>query len=275
MTGPIPASLPPVSRLASDATQLFDAIVAKHGGAEVLGTAGLEIALALVRLHGDVRATSDGMNRVRLLEGISRLAALLPAPAVAAAAVSADGETFTSDGAIALHVVGRLTDEDMRVLADGLRAFSPSNECLAALVDQNTGLREQLSDVRLAFAQKDFVALNEALAHVPGPGVGRVDLVERLRRDLAALQAEVDGLREVRAGAVYGRRAPQEARERGGSPAGADYAPKSSDAPRTACGALTAIPAIEPRAPLQVGQGDGVDVFAFGGRLGAQFDNRG
>jgi hypothetical protein len=213
------APIPPISWLANDAVTLLDAIVAKHGGAEALGTAGMEIALSLVRLHGDVRATTDGMTRVRLLEGVARLSALLPAPA-AAAAVSAEGEVFDSDAAIAVFVVGELSDDDLSTLAAGLRAFSPSNECLAGLVDENTGLRRQLFDCQMAFGRRDFEQLNLVLAAVSGPD-GRVDLVERMQRDLDALRAEVEGLRGERVGAVYGRRAPGAAQgEREASPAG-------------------------------------------------------
>jgi hypothetical protein len=214
------APIPPISWLANDAVTLLDAIVAKHGGAELLGTAGMEIALSLVRLHGDVRATSDGMTRVRLLEGVARLSALLPAPAGPAAAVTADGEAFDSDASIAVFVVGELSDDDLLALAAGLREFAPNAETLAGLVERNVAVEGQLRDAQLALSMRDFVRLNECLASVPDSG-GRVDLVERLRRDLAALGAEVEALRGERVGAVYGKRASGAAQERpGATPAG-------------------------------------------------------
>jgi hypothetical protein len=267
----------PYARLADNAAELFNSICEQHGGRAGLTTAQLEVVLVIVKLHADVRGTGDPLHRVRLLEAIGRAHALLPGSAVPAAAVAADGEQFTSDAAIAIHVVGSLSDDDLLALAAGLRTFSASNECLAALVERSVAVEGQLRDAQLAFSQKDFVRLNECLAHVPADS-GRLDLVEALRAEVRKLEGLVDDLRSERVGPVYGKRAPGKAEgAREASPAG-EHAPGASDAPRAAARSPAAIPSQSPgapRAPLQAGQGDGVDMFAMGAVRGSQFDNRG
>jgi hypothetical protein len=64
--------------LTTDGVTLLNSIIAKHGGAEALGTAGVEIALGIVKLHADARRTASPLERVRVMEAISRAYELLP-----------------------------------------------------------------------------------------------------------------------------------------------------------------------------------------------------
>jgi hypothetical protein len=239
MSDQFPTTLPRPPVATSDA-ELFHAIAEKHGGLDALRMADREIIWALTRAYAELRVAANVTERARLIEAVVRLESLLPAPA--AAAVSSDGETFTSDAAISVFVVGELSDDDLLALAAGLREFAPNAETLAGLVERNVAVEGQLRDAQLALSMRDFVRLNEVLASVPDSG-GRVDLVERLRRDLDALQREVEGLRGERVGAVYGRRAPGAAQERAGAPAGGQHANESSGAPRAGSGVPGAIPA--------------------------------
>jgi hypothetical protein len=224
-----PSPIPAVSMLTNDASVLLDAIVAKHGGSELLGTLGVEVALQIVRCMGDARRATTAIERVRALEMVTRLTALLP-PAVASAESTSDGEGFTSDAAVAVWVAGELSDEDLYRLTDGLREFAPSAGVLADLVDENAALRAQLFDAQCCFSRKDFEGLNGVLMHVPSvDDDGRADLVASLQQRVAALEAEVEGLMAARTGRVYGRRSEQRGAP-GASRPGAQDAPAGSPA---------------------------------------------
>jgi hypothetical protein len=264
----LPLPRPPVAQ--SDA-ELFYAICDQHGGVDGLTMAEREAALAVGRSYAELRVVTNAVDRSRLIESIVRLEGLLPARA-AAAAVSSDGEAFASDVAIAIHVAGELSDDDLLALTEALRTYCPSAGALAALVERNVAVEGQLRDAQLALSQRDFVALNDCLRDVGGDGE-RVDLVERLRRDLAALGAEVEALRSARVGPVYGRRAPERAVERAGTP-GVSPAPAAQNAPRGSSGVPGAIPgAGAPRAPLAPGQFDGLGL-ATAPAAHTMFDNR-
>jgi hypothetical protein len=73
-------TLPPGVETTPYATQLFESICTHHGGRERLTTAQLETVLVITRLHGDARAASDAMTRIRALEAIARAHDLLPSP---------------------------------------------------------------------------------------------------------------------------------------------------------------------------------------------------
>src|SRR5262249_8652187 len=73
------ATLPPEAEGTPYGLSLFESVCTQHGGRAELAPADLETVLVIVRLHGDARAATDPMHRVRILEAIARAHELLPA----------------------------------------------------------------------------------------------------------------------------------------------------------------------------------------------------
>jgi hypothetical protein len=156
-----------------DGEMLFRDIVEQHGGFERLTKSQLALCrrLALALCDDSIPTWQIG-----------QLMAMLPQGA------KADG---TQPAAIYI-TPDPLTGEQLQQLAAGLRAYSPSSDVLAALVEDNTDLRSRLDRASLAFSMHDHGALYAALAgqDAPEPGLSPGDKSQKVEPVTTSIPAD-------------------------------------------------------------------------------------
>jgi hypothetical protein len=263
-------TLPPIA-LATSAAELYASICSQFGGQDALSLHKREIVLGIAKLHGDARAASDAVQRVKCFEGIARLTELMgpmpaPAPTYLDVTLLDDAELETL-----LQLTSKATRSGEGPTVDEQEQARVAE--LKALRDEVVEARHLRARIREIEDERDGFRLE---------AVRLGGELHRLKREVEAAAAKVPrGVVEVLPpNHTLGALVPVNRKGAGasGPRPGVEQAPDRQHAqaatPRRSGGVPADSELPESCRPLLAPNQSAADFLAIGGARGSQFDNR-